>query len=551
MVDADILEAVLVVADNMEKLKAQLLAFQSIDDKEAQAQQKLLKAMEIEGTALLGREPHIHLTASAFLVNPEKTKTLMVYHNIYQALCWTGGHADGEADLLQVATKEAKEETGILQVWPVSHQILSLDILPVPAHKKNGKFVKEHLHFSVAFGMIAPEKQALKVKPDENQDVRWLPIEDIDKMCKETHMLPIYHKILNRIAEHEKHQQEIYQKTAEILPNWFLSCQRSLPWRLDREPYHVWLSEIMLQQTRIEAVMGYYVRFLETFPTVQDLAKGDEEVLLKLWEGLGYYNRARNLQKAAKEIVHTYGGEFPKTYEALLKLPGIGSYTAGAIASICFEEPVPAVDGNVLRVVSRLTEDYESIDRPSKKKRVFQLLQAVYPKNKCSLFTQSLMELGETICIPNGKPKCDICPMNAYCMAYQRDVWSGLPVRDEKKARRHENRTVFLLQCGEHLALEQRPKKGLLAGLWQFPNIVGFLEPQEAMDWAQAQGVKPLPSSFRLLEKEHIFTHIHWHLRAYVIPCEIETESFTWASENKRKQTYALPTAFRQFLEDL
>ena len=543
--------AVPVTVSNMEELKAQLLAFQPIDEKEAKAQQKLLKAIETEGKALLGRESHIHLTASALVVNPEKTKTLMVYHNIYQALCWTGGHADGKSDLLRVAIKEAKEETGIVHVWPVSRQILSLDILPVPAHEKNGKLVEEHLHFSVAFGLIAPEKQTLTVKPDENQEVRWLPIPDIDMMCKEAHMLPIYHKILNRIGQHGERQKELYQKTAEILPNWFLSCYRPLPWRSDREPYHVWLSEIMLQQTRIEAVMGYYARFLETFPTVQALAEGDEEVLLKLWEGLGYYNRARNLQKAAKEIVHTYGGRFPQTYEDLLKLPGIGSYTAGAIASICFEKPAPAVDGNVLRVISRLTEDYESIDRPSKKKRIFQSLQFVYPEDRCSLFTQSLMELGETICIPNGKPKCDICPMITCCMAYQGEVWEYLPVRDEKKARRHENRTVFLLQRGEHLALEQRSKKGLLAGLWQFPNVDGFLQPQEAMDWAQAQGVKPLPGTFRQLEKEHIFTHIHWHLRAYVIPCEKESESFIWASENKRKQTYVLPTAFRQFLDDL
>ncbi len=535
----------------MKKLQTLLACFQPADEKEDQVKRQLLQDIELYGEQLLDRTLDIHLTASSLILDPQGEQALMVYHNIYQALCWTGGHADGQGDLLDVAIREAREETGICQVWPVSSQILSLDLLPVPSHMKREKAISAHWHYSVAFGLIAPIKQALAVKPDENQEVRWIPVSQIDEQCREAHMLPVYHKILDCMTRILKERQDIYGKAADVLPEWFVQSHRMLPWRKDKDPYHVWISEIMLQQTRIEAVMGYYERFLQTFPTVQALAAGEEEVLLKLWEGLGYYNRARNLQKAAREIVDTYGGEFPKTYEGLLALPGIGSYTAGAIASICFEQPMPAVDGNVLRVISRLTEDYESIDRPAKKKRVFEALRYVYPAGKCSLFTQSLMELGEVVCIPNGKPKCDLCPLKSDCLANRRQSWAFLPVRDEKKARRHENRTVFLLQCGEHLALERRPKKGLLAGLWQFPNVTGFLSPQEAIDWAQTQGIKPLPGPFQVLEKEHIFTHIHWHMRAYLIPCEGEGGDFVWASENNRQQTYALPTAFRQFLEGI
>lgn len=532
--------------------KTLLEEYHPADKQEEKVKKQLLEDIQIYGSTLWDRScDEIHLTASSLIVDPEFKQTLMIYHNIYQALCWTGGHADGEQDLLQVAMKEAKEETGIKILWPVRSEILSLDILPVPEHKKHGKIIHAHHHYSVAFGLIAPQKQELMIKPDENREVRWISISDIHNQCMEAHMLPVYDKILRRIDNIRDENQRLYEKTAQILPTWFIDHHRKLPWREDQNPYHVWISEIMLQQTRIEAVMGYYQRFLQTFPTVKSLAEGDEEILLKLWEGLGYYNRARNLQKTAKQIMEVYQGRFPETYEDLLKLPGIGSYTAGAIASICFEQRVPAVDGNVLRVLSRLTEDYENIDNPNKKKRISRELERVYPAEKCGLFTQGLMELGETVCIPNGRPKCGVCPLMKICIAAKAETWDRLPVRGQKKPRKHENRTVFLLKCGDHLALERRPRKGLLAGLWQFPNESGFLTAQQAVDWAEAHRTKPLPGLLQVLEKEHIFTHIHWHMRGYIIPCAKESEEFVWANESKREKAYALPTAFRQFLDSL
>ena len=210
---------------------------------------------------------------------------------------------------------------------------------------------------------------------------------------------------------------EIFARLPAMLLPWYAENKRELPWRQDREPYHVWLSEIMLQQTRVEAVRGYYARFLTALPTVQALADCDDELLHKLWEGLGYYSRVRNLKKAAGVIMERHGGVFPQKYEDILALPGIGAYTAGAICSICFEKPTPAVDGNVLRVVSRVTESKAPITEPKVKKEITEKLRAVYPKNHCGDFTQALMELGATVCVPNGSPHCANCPLQNVCIA--------------------------------------------------------------------------------------------------------------------------------------
>ena len=204
-------------------------------------------------------------------------------------------------------------------------------------------------------------------------------------------------------------EENILSALPGVLLPWYRENRRELPWRRDREPYHVWLSEIMLQQTRVEAVKGYYTRFLEALPTIEDLANCDDDTLHKLWEGLGYYSRVRNLKKAANQIMKRHGGRFPDTYEEVRALSGIGDYTAGAICSICFDYPTPAVDGNVLRVISRLTEDATPIDLPARKKEVSQLLAAVYPA-EAGDFTQALMELGATLCGPNWKPRCQECP---------------------------------------------------------------------------------------------------------------------------------------------
>ena len=221
----------------------------------------------------------------------------------------------------------------------------------------------------------------------------------------------------------------------ELLLPWYRENHRCLPWRETKEPYHIWLSEIMLQQTRVEAVKGYYARFLAALPTVEALANCDDDALHKLWEGLGYYSRVRNLKKAAQVIQERYNGQFPREYDAVLALPGIGEYTAGAVCSIAFDLPVPAVDGNVLRVFSRLTDDPSPIDLPAVKASVRERLAAIYPK-EAGDFTQALMELGATVCGPNRKPECGSCPCRKICLGYQHGTAETLPVKSPKRERR-------------------------------------------------------------------------------------------------------------------
>ena len=321
-----------------------------------------------------------------------------------------------------------------------------------------------------------------------------------------------------------------------------------LPWRRDREPYHIWLSEIMLQQTRVEAVKGYYARFLEALPTIADLAACDDERLHKLWEGLGYYSRVRNLKKCAGVIMSDCGGVFPSDHQTVLKLPGIGPYTAGAICSIAFGLPTPAVDGNVLRVLSRLRSDEAPIDLPAVKKRVEEELAASYPVDEPGAFTQALMELGATVCVPNGAPKCESCPCRDFCTG--KDHWQELPVKLPKKAKKQENRTVFILRCGDRYAIEKRPEKGLLAGLWQFPNLSGFLELEEAIEWCRSRALSPLGIE-KQVERNHIFTHIRWDMRGFYLEVGRPAGGFTWLTLEEIDEQAALPTAFRQFREEI
>ena len=261
----------------------------------------------------------------------------------------------------------------------------------------------------------------------------------------------------------EKKQGLVAALPERLLP-WYREHARALPWRRDQAPYHVWLSEIMLQQTRVEAVLGYYSRFLETCPDIPTLAACPPEVLNKLWQGLGYYTRVRNLQKAAQCICRDYGGEFPRDIAAIRALPGIGPYTAGAIASICFEQPEPAVDGNVLRVMTRFLADATPLERPALRREITQALAAVYPAGQCGAFTQSLMELGALVCLPNGAPLCGQCPLQALCRASAAGNPCAYPVRAPKAARRIEERTVFVFSCDGRQAMEKRPPEGLLAG---------------------------------------------------------------------------------------
>ena len=333
-----------------------------------------------------------------------------------------------------------------------------------------------------------------------------------------------------------------------LLVPWYLEHRRSLPWREDREPYHVWLSEIMLQQTRVEAVKGYYARFLRELPTVADLADCDDGKLHKLWEGLGYYSRVRNLKKAARVIMEQHGGAFPSDYDGIRALPGVGDYTAGAVSSIAFGLPKAAVDGNVLRVLSRLRRDGEPIDRESVKKRVRRELEEVYPADCPGEFTQALMELGATVCLPNGEPKCDVCPCAADCLG--KSEWQRYPVKLPKKGKRQEDRTVFVLRCGDRFAVEQRGEKGLLAGLWQFPNTGGHLSAEEAAAWAERRGLAPRNPE-RMVERPHIFTHIRWDMRCWYLEVGKEGPDLVWMTLEEIDTQAALPTAFRQFREVL
>lgn len=268
---------------------------------------------------------------------------------------------------------------------------------------------------------------------------------------------------------------------------------------------------------------------------------------MKLWEGLGYYNRARNLQKTARIVAQERNGSFPDTAEELKKLPGIGEYTAGAIASICFDRPCAAIDGNVLRVLSRYLADDGAAEE--QKKRFRPMLEAVYPPGQCGAFTQALMELGAEICVPNGKPRCSQCPLKNYCAACQQNRVQEFPKREEKKPRRTQQLTVFLLDCGEKIAICQRPKTGLLAGLWQLPNAEGTLTLEQSLEQLRAWGLEV--SDVRAQrQRKHIFTHVQWDMTGYEIGVAREAGEFLWCSRQQLEQQYALPTAFRQFLEE-
>ena len=333
------------------------------------------------------------------------------------------------------------------------------------------------------------------------------------------------------------------------LLQWYDENRRILPWREEPSPYRTWISEVMLQQTRVEAGIAYFERFTAALPDIPALAAVEEQQLLKLWEGLGYYSRARNLKKAAIQLMQEHNGQLPADFAALCRLPGLGEHSAGAIASIAFDIRVPAVDGNVLRVCARLTDDGASIDLPDTKKKVRMALEAIYPACAGD-FTQALMELGATLCGPNWKPQCGQCPCAALCRAFQNGTAESLPVRSPKKEKRQEDRTVFILSCDGRYALHRREKKGLLAGLWEFPNVSGRLQLDEAMQAVEKLGIVPREVQ-RQVERKHIFTHIQWNLRGYYLEAADCTGDFSWFTREEIEETAALPTAFRQFWEEI
>ena len=339
------------------------------------------------------------------------------------------------------------------------------------------------------------------------------------------------------------------------LIDWYRKNARDLPWRRSPTPYHVWISEIMLQQTRVEAVKPYYARFLETCPDVRALAALPEEKLMKLWEGLGYYSRARNLQKAARVVVEQFGGVMPRTYEELIKLPGIGEYTAGAIASIAYGVRVPAIDGNVLRVLARVSASDADITLPETKKEYREALLPVVP-TEAGDFTQSLIELGATVCAPNREPMCEVCPLRENCEAYREGKTNEIPVRSPKKPRRIEEKTVFLIRDGDRTALCKRPAKGLLSGLYELPNINGHLNEEEVLAHLRTLGFEPLRIQ-KIENAKHIFTHIEWHMIAYDVRITPEFDGLHGQSgmllvpNGELHKSYAIPSAFGAYVKYL
>mgnify|MGYP002625073250 CR=1 FL=1 len=343
-------------------------------------------------------------------------------------------------------------------------------------------------------------------------------------------------------------EKRIPPEMAELLLAWYDRCARVLPWRSEVSPYRTWVSEIMLQQTRVDTVLPYFERFMAELPTVADLAACPEEKLLKLWEGLGYYSRVRNLQKAARVVMEQHGGGLPGSFEELRKLPGVGDYTAGAIGSIAFGLPLPAVDGNVLRVISRLTCREDDILDPKVKKRTEGEILAVQPRERPGDFNQALMDLGATVCLPNGAPLCGRCPWESICEAHRQGVEETLPVKAAKRPRKVEERTVFVLTCGGKLALCRRPEKGLLAGLWELPAAPGKLKKDQARQALEEWGM-PGAKPEKLPGDTHIFTHVEWRMVAWAAEAPEELPGFTWATAEALEREIMLPSAFSAWRE--
>lgn len=338
----------------------------------------------------------------------------------------------------------------------------------------------------------------------------------------------------------------------EKIADFYEKEGRALPWRESRDPYPVWLSEIMLQQTRVEAVIPYFHRFLSLFPTVSHLASAPEDDVLKAWEGLGYYSRARNLQKAAKVITEKHGGAFPQTHEGLLSLPGVGSYTAAAIGSVCFGLPTAAVDGNVLRVYARVFADGREVTAEAVKKDIRDRLNAHFPSgDRAGSVTQGFMEVGQRFCSPNGTPRCEGCPLADICSAHAEGKETLYPKRAQKKARKKVEKTVLLLHTatenGGVFLIRKRDEGGLLGGLWEFPSVDKLLSPEDAMEHAKDMGLSPL-AALPSVSGIHIFTHLEWHMRGVLIECAPAfPNGLVAASAKELREKYAIASAFSVF----
>ena len=341
------------------------------------------------------------------------------------------------------------------------------------------------------------------------------------------------------------------REAVEPVIQWYRENHRDLPWRNTRDPYRIWVSEIMLQQTRVEAVKRYYERFLSELPTVKELAEVPEDRLMKLWEGLGYYNRVRNMQKAARQVMEEYQGEFPHTYDTIRSLAGIGNYTAGAVSSFAFGIPKPAVDGNVLRVLSRILASEEDIMKAGVRSWMERAVEEVIPEQNASDFNQGLIELGALVCVPNGDPRCRECPAAGLCLAREKGIQTRLPVKAKAKARRIEKRTILIFRDARGVAIRKRPSRGLLAGLYELPNVEGHLTGRQAADYGKSIGLMPVRVR-KLEEAKHIFSHVEWHMIGYeMLVDELEKScgaEMIFAKKEELETVYSIPSAFESYM---
>ncbi len=348
------------------------------------------------------------------------------------------------------------------------------------------------------------------------------------------------------------------REAVPLLLDWYHHHRRDLPWRQTKDPYHILVSEIMLQQTRAETVKPYYIRFLSALPNIQALANAPEDQILKLWEGLGYYSRVRNLQKAAQTVIAKHNGMVPADFNQLLSLPGVGRYTAGAVASIAFDLPVPAVDGNVLRVAARIMGDDGDILADTTRKRIENEISPCVPSSNAGDFNQSLIELGALVCLPRGGAQCHMCPLQLLCAARCGGLVDALPVRVVKTKRKFEDLTVLLLRTTaadgtENYVICRRPETGLLGGLYEFPHIEGHLTEKEVADALIAEGIV-LHSITPLPDSKHVFTHITWRMKGYLCDVSFSDDNSTskrfsgiFATDNDMTDTYSIPSAFAAY----
>ena len=341
------------------------------------------------------------------------------------------------------------------------------------------------------------------------------------------------------------HNKERFTKN---LLAWYDQHARVLPWRENAQSYRIWVSEIMLQQTRVEAVKPYFERFINALPTLQDLANADDDELKKLWEGLGYYNRVKNMKKCAQVCVKEYGGQLPSSYEQLLTLPGIGSYTAGAIASIAFKQRVAAVDGNVLRVFSRVLVSEDDILKEKTKKKFQNIILEYIPEDRSDAFNQALMEIGALVCVPNAAPRCNICPLAQDCIGYQTNQALRLPIKTKKKDRKIEKKTIIVVVADQKVYIHKRPKEGILSDLYEFITVDDQISIQEVEHKLGKTNIKNIT---QLQDAKHIFTHIEWHMKGYLVELNNLPEQGLWVSKDDLNNSYAIPTAFKKYKEAL